>query len=285
MIRLGTRGSALAMAQARLVADALGQDVEIRVVRTRGDASSDALRKMGDGIFAAALEDALRRGEIDLAVHSLKDLPTDERAGLVVAAVPFREDSRDVLVARDRGGLRSLSSGARVGTSSPRREAQLRELRPDLTFADIRGNVETRMAKVMAGEHDATLLALAGLRRLGVAVGDAEILSLDEMLPAPGQGALAAQCREEDADVRARLAAIDDPAVRDATTAERALLRALGGSCEIALGAFARVEDGQIVLDAVLVEGSLVRARERGLDPVALGTRAAARLREPVHAR
>ena len=141
------------------------------------------------------------------------------------------------------------------------------------------------MAKVMAGEHDATLLALAGLRRLGVAVGDAEILSLAEMLPAPGQGALAAQCREADADVRARLVAIDDPALRDATTAERALLRALGGSCEIALGAFARVEDGQIVLDAVLVEGSLVRARERGLDPVALGTRAAARLREPVHAR
>lgn len=273
---LGTRGSALALEQARRVAARLGRDVELRVVRGRGDVSDGPLRELGDGTFVTALEDALRRGEIDAAVHSLKDLPTDERAGLVLAAIAEREDPRDVLLTRARGGLASLPSHARVGTGSPRRAAQLALLRPDLSFTDIRGNVDTRMRKVAEGEYDATVLALAGLRRLGVSLSDREILSLEEMLPAPGQGALAVQCRADDASAILWIAELDDPAVRDATAAERALLRGLGGSCELPLGAYARVVDGEVLLDAVLARGEAMRVRERGRDPFIVAERAAA---------
>lgn len=280
MIRLGTRGSALALEQARRVAARLGDDVEVRVVRTRGDESGAPLREFGDGSFVSALEDALRRRAIDLAVHSLKDLPTDERPGLVVAAIPEREDPRDVLVTRARGGLGTLPANGRVGTGSPRRAAQLALLRPDLTFAEIRGNVGTRLRKVADGQYDACVLALAGLRRLGVPVDDAEILSFEQMLPAPGQGALAVQCREQDAALLARLAQIDQPDLRAATVAERALLRLLGGSCELPLGAHARVEEGDVVLEAVLAGENAARVHERGEDPLAVAERAAARLRE-----
>jgi len=202
---LGTRGSALALAQTRIVTDALGASVETRIIRTAGDASSRPLQELGDGVFVTAIEDALRSGEIDAAVHSLKDLPTGDRPGLVIAAVLPREDPRDVLVTSARGGLATLPRGARVGTSSPRRDAALRLLRPDITTAPIRGNVETRLAKVVRGEYDATVLALAGLRRLGVAVADDEILGPDQMLPAPGQGAIAVQCRADDPLTRDRL--------------------------------------------------------------------------------
>ncbi len=277
---LGTRGSALALEQARRVAARLGRDVELRVVRGRGDVSDGPLRELGDGTFVTALEDALRRGEIDAAVHSLKDLPTDERAGLVLAAIAEREDPRDVLLTRARGGLASLPSHARVGTGSPRRAAQLALLRPDLSFTDIRGNVDTRMRKVAEGEYDATVLALAGLRRLGVSLSDREILSLEEMLPAPGQGALAVQCRADDASAILWIAELDDPAVRDATAAERALLRGLGGSCELPLGAYARVVDGEVLLDAVLARGEAMRVRERGRDPFIVAERAAAAFAE-----
>jgi len=272
---LGTRGSALALAQTRIVTDALGASVETRIIRTAGDASSRPLQELGDGIFVTAIEDALRSGEIDAAVHSLKDLPTGDRPGLVIAAVLPREDPRDVLVTSARGGLATLPRGARVGTSSPRRDAALRLLRPDITTAPIRGNVETRLAKVVRGEYDATVLALAGLRRLGVAVADDEILGPDQMLPAPGQGAIAVQCRADDPLTRDRLVTIDDAPTRAATDAERELLRLMGGSCELALGALAVRSGDDVVLDAS-IDGR--RARVRGRDAMAAARNAAAAL-------
>ncbi|MEK6620168.1 MAG: hydroxymethylbilane synthase [Chloroflexota bacterium] len=282
---IGTRGSALALAQARIVAAALGAGVELRVVRTAGDASERPIAELGDGAFVAALEDALRRGEVDVAVHSLKDLPTEERSDLVIAAIPAREDPRDVLVTRERGGLRTLPRGAVVGTSSPRRAAFLRALRPDIETREIRGNVDTRLRKVREGRYDAIVLALAGLRRLGVAVAADEILDAADCPPAPGQGALAVQCRASDGDVRARVAALDDANTRRAVSAERALLRALGASCEIPLGTLARVEGGEIVLDAALVtQSGVLRARERGSDPSDVAMRAAAALGAVAHA-
>ena len=272
---LGTRGSALALAQTRLVAEALAADVETRVVRTTGDASSRPLQELGDGIFVTAIEDALRAGEIDAAVHSLKDLPTGERPGLAVGAVLPREDPRDVLVTSARGGLATLPNGARVGTSSPRRDAALRLVRPDIVTSPIRGNVETRLAKVTRGDYDATVLALAGLRRLGIAVGDEEILDPAVMLPAPGQGAIAVQCRADDRAVLDRLNAIDDASTRAATDTERELLLRMGGSCDLALGALATVTAGEIMLDAS-VDGR--RTHVRGRDPLALARLAATQL-------
>ena len=272
---LGTRGSALALAQTRIVANALGMNVETRMIHTVGDASSRPLQELGDGVFVTAIEDALRSGEIDAAVHSLKDLPTGDRPGLVIAAVLPREDPRDVLVTSARGGLATLPRSARVGTSSPRRDAALRLLRPDITTAPIRGNVETRLAKVVRGEYDATVLALAGLRRLGVAVGDDEILDPDQMLPAPGQGAIAVQCRADDPLTRDRLVTIDDAPTRAATDAERELLRLMGGSCELALGALAVRSGDDVVLDAS-IDGR--RARVRGRDAMAAARNAAAAL-------
>lgn len=277
---LGTRGSALALAQARAVASLLGGAVELRIVRTAGDVSHRPLRELGEGSFVTALEEALRRGEIDAAVHSLKDLPTDERAGLVVVAVPLREDARDVLITRARGGLATLPRGAVVGTGSPRRAAFLQALRPDVTTRDIRGNVETRMRKVGDGEYDAIVLALAGLRRLGVTIADNEILTLEQMPSAPGQGALAVQCRADDEEVRTRLATIDDPAHRAATDAERECLRRLGGSCDVALGAHATVEDGAVALEAALARAGVVdRVSERGANAGVVGRIVADRLR------
>jgi hydroxymethylbilane synthase len=279
---LGTRGSALALAQARAVAQALAGDVELRVVRTHGDDSSAPLHEIGErreGVFVGALEDALRRGDIDIAVHSLKDLPTGERDGLVVAAVPAREDARDVVITRGRSGLAGLALGARIGTGSPRRAAFLRARRPDATCSDIRGNVDTRLRKVAEGAYDAAVLALAGLRRLGVSVGEHEILSLEDLPPAPGQGALAVQCRADDERTRRRLGAIDDLAVHAATDAERALLHALGGSCEIPLGAYAWADRAEVVLEAALATpGGVRRVRERGREPHEVGDRAAAAL-------
>ncbi|HUG56329.1 MAG TPA: hydroxymethylbilane synthase [Candidatus Limnocylindrales bacterium] len=282
---VGTRGSALALAQARLVAAALGAEAELRVVRTVGDGSARPIRELGDGAFVAALEDALRRGEVDVAVHSLKDLPTEERDALVVAATPAREDPRDVLVTRDRGGLATLPRGGAVGTSSVRRAAFLRALRPDAVAREIRGNVDTRLRKVREGAYDGCIVALAGLRRLDVTVDEEEVLALDHMPPAPGQGALAVQCRAADRALRARLAALDDAATRAAVTAERALLRALGGSCDIPLGAIGSVVGEEVALDAALALAEGVRrVRERGRDPLEVARRAGDALREPVHA-
>ena len=276
MIRVGTRGSALALAQARLVASRIGDNAELVVISTAGDKSARPIRELGDGAFVAALEDALRRGEVDVAVHSLKDVPTAETGDLVIAAIPVREDPRDVLVTSTRAGLASLPHGALVGTSSPRRAAFLRSARPDVVVAEIRGNVETRLRKVQAGEFDATILALAGLRRLGLPFADDEVLPTSVMLPAPGQGALAIQCRTDAHLLRGRLGALDDRATRVSVTAERALLRSLGASCELALGALASIAGDLITLDAALAaDGGIARFRGADRDPLELAHRAA----------
>ena len=284
MITIGTRGSALALAQARLVAERLGSDVELRVLRTAGDLSDRPIRELGDGVFVTAIEAALRAGEIDVAVHSLKDLPTEEPDDLVIAAIPEREDPRDVLVTRARAGIAGLPRAAVVGTSSPRRAAFLRALRPDATFREIRGNVDTRLRKVRSGEYDAVVVAAAGLRRLGIAFDESEALSVELCPPAPGQGALAIQIRARDADLRARLAHLDDPAIRRAVTAERELLRLMGASCEIPLGAIGRREGDDVVLDAALAgDEGVRRASARGGDPRDVARRAADALGAATH--
>lgn len=284
MITIGTRGSALALAQTRLVAERLGPDVDIRVLRTAGDESDRPIRELGDGVFVTAIEEALRAGEIDVAVHSLKDLPTEEPADLVIAAVPAREDPRDVLVTRSRSGLGGLPRGAVVGTSSPRRAAFLRALRTDAIPREIRGNVDTRLRKVRDGEYDAVVVAAAGLRRLGIAFDESEALPIELCPPAPGQGALAVQIRARDDRIAARLAALDDLATRLAVTAERALLRAMGASCEIPLGAIGRHAAGVTRLDAALVTAAGIRrASERGADPLDVARRAADALGATAH--
>lgn len=282
---LGTRGSPLALAQTQLVADRIGGDGEIRIVHTDGDRSERPLHELGDGVFVTALENALRSGEIDVAVHSLKDLPTEERGDLVIAAVPQRADPRDVLITASRDGLAGLRACAVVGTSSPRRAAFLRSLRPDAVTRDIRGNVGTRLRKVGDGEYDGTVLALAGLRRLGIAVSEVEILDGIAWPPAPGQGALAVQCRADDRELRSRLSLLDDQPSRDAVTAERALLRSLGASCAIPLGAWARFEDLVIVMDAALaLPDGVRRVHVEGADPFAVATAAARGLGQPTYA-
>ncbi len=276
MIVVGSRGSALALAQAAIVTRALGGDASVRVITTAGDTSDRPIRELGDGVFVGAIEDALRRGDIDIAVHSLKDLPTDEADDLLIAAIPAREDVRDVLITRARRGLADLHEGAVVGTSSVRRAAFITALRPDLRCTDIRGNVDTRLRKVDAGQYDATVLAAAGLRRLGVAFGSDQALALDLCPPAAGQGALALQVRASDAALRQRLAALDDARVRAAVTAERELLRLLGASCEIPLGAHGHWEGAELVLDAALAgDLAIQRTTQRGHDPFDLARRAA----------
>lgn len=285
MIVLGTRGSALALAQARLVADALGGDVEVRVVRTAGDASDRPIRELGDGVFVTAIEEALRRGDIDIAVHSLKDLPTAESADLVVTAVPAREDPRDVVITPARGGASDLGPGDRVGTSSPRRAAFLGALVPGVVCVEIRGNVDTRMRKVRDGLYDATVLAAAGLRRLGLAFDEREALSLEQCPPAPGQAALAVQTRADD-PLRERVrAAVDHEPTHLAVTAERELLRLMGASCDIALGCHGRWDGGTLVLDAALADdGTIRRARAEGREPREIARRAADLLGAAAHA-
>ena len=276
---LGTRGSALALVQARLIAAALGPDVALRIITTTGDTTASPLSELGDGVFVTAIEDALRRGEIDLAVHSLKDLPTAERGDLCIAAIPARADPRDVLITATRDGLASLRQGATVGTSSPRRDAFLRALRPDVTTRAIRGNVDTRLRKVLSGEYDATILAAAGLVRLGITFTPDEALDLAACPPAPGQGALAVQCRSADTALRARLAPLDDPDTRKAVTTERTVLALLGASCALALGTYARCDGDRVILDAALDDGGLRRAHAEGTDPYSVADQAADALR------
>ncbi|HEV2149533.1 MAG TPA: hydroxymethylbilane synthase, partial [Longimicrobiaceae bacterium] len=241
-IRIASRGSELALWQARAVERALrdadpGTPVEIQVVRTTGDRILDVpLAKIGDkGLFTKELDEALLRGDADLAVHSLKDVPTRLPDGLEIVAVTAREDPRDVLIRRDRvpGALADLPDGTRVGTSSLRRRAQLRALRPDLEVVDLRGNLNTRLAKLDAGEYDAIVLAAAGVLRLGWADRISGYLDAGGWLPAVGQGALAVVARADAAEVRERLRPLHDPATADATAAERAFLQALEGGCQI----------------------------------------------------
>jgi hydroxymethylbilane synthase len=244
-IKVGTRASALARTQTGQVADALGAPVEIVPIVTDGDRSTLAVRQLGGtGVFVSALRDALLRGEIDVAVHSYKDLPTAAADGIAVAAVPLRQDPRDALVARDGLTLAELPPGARVGTGSPRRAAQLNALGLGISVVGLRGNVDTRLGAVSSRELDAVVLAYAGLRRLGRADEVTEVLDPIQLLPAPAQGALAVECRERDDELLAALARLDHPDSRTAITAERALLAALQAGCSAPVGALAVVAEG-----------------------------------------
>jgi hydroxymethylbilane synthase len=260
-LRLGTRRSALALAQARSVAAALtaatGVDITLIEITTRGDVSTAPLAQIGGtGVFVNALRDALHTGQIDLAVHSLKDLPTAPASGLTIAAIPQREDPRDVLCARDGLTLADLPVGARIGTGAPRRIAQLLALGIGLNVIPVRGNVDTRLAKVTDGSLDGVVLARAGLARLGRLDEATEVLDPRQMLPAPGQGALAVECRTA-GDVASIVAVLDDPTTRSAVTAERSLLAALEAGCTAPVGACAEAAEGddglELYLRAVVV--------------------------------
>jgi hydroxymethylbilane synthase len=255
-LRLGTRGSRLALAQAQQAASALAQvlgagSVEMVEIRTTGDAISERRPTghlvVGDGQFTGELEQALLDRRIDVAVHSLKDLPTASNPALTLGAILERGDPRDCLLSRHRGGLDGLPFGAKIGTTSVRRAAQLAATRVDLVARPVRGNVDTRLRRLEAGEYDALLLAAAGLDRLGVPVSEDDRLSLEVMLPAPGQGALALQVRADEVPL---VAPLDHGPTTLAVQTERALLRALGGGCMAPLGALAEVLDGQLRLRA-----------------------------------
>jgi hydroxymethylbilane synthase len=261
-LRIGSRGSALALVQARavrgLIAAAAGVDagaIEIEVIRTTGDVVQD--RPLADaggkGLFAKEIEEALLAGSIDLAVHSSKDLPTVLPAGLALAGFLPREDARDAFISRKAKTLQGLAAGAVVGTASPRRAALVKRLRPDLQVAMLRGNVDTRLRKLDAGEVDATLLAVAGLKRLGLLSAATAILDPDEFVPAVGQGAIGMETRENDAKTRALVAAIDDPDTSTALTAERAFLAVLDGSCRTPIGGHARFEHGELRFHGIVV--------------------------------
>ncbi|MGI8679123.1 MAG: hydroxymethylbilane synthase [Jatrophihabitans sp.] len=247
-LRVGTRKSALARTQTDLVTAALGVSVEVVPITTEGDRSSDAVTQIGStGVFVSALRSALLADEIDVAVHSYKDLPTAPAEGVTIAAVPVREDARDALVARDGLTLGELPPGSRVGTGSPRRAAQLNALGLGIEVVALRGNVDTRLSRVADGSLDAVVLAYAGLKRLGRADAVTEILDPIQVLPAPAQGALAIECRSSDIAAIEVLAAIEDPDTRTAVTAERALLAALEGGCSAPVGALAEITVGDSV--------------------------------------
>lgn len=256
-LRLGTRASKLARWQADWVADELaarGEQIEIVEIRTEGDAKQiGPIEAIGSvGVFTKAIQQALLDGRVDIAVHSLKDLPTTPVPGLVVAATPPRAPLQDALISGVAKSIEGLPQGARVGTGSHRRRAQLLHQRPDLVIGDLRGNVETRLAKLDAGEHDAILLAEAGLVRLGLADRIACRIPCEQVLPAPGQGALGIECRGDDAAALTALSSLDDAGTHYAVLAERTALGRLEGGCLAALGAWARKVDGKLVLSAAV---------------------------------
>lgn len=272
-VRIGTRESRLAMAQARIAATALegvALPAELVPISTHGDAISARQPHAGwvvaDGQFTREIERALLEGRIDLAVHSYKDLPTATVDGLVIGAVLERADARDCLIASDDGGIDDLPIGARVGTSSPRRVAQLAARRPDLVAVPMRGNVETRLGRVAGGDLEGVILAAAGLDRLGVGVTDRQRLPYDLMLPAPAQGALAVQLRVGDTVLGDALRAIEHRPTRIAVDAERDLLRRIGGGCLAPLGALGEVAGGELRLRAAFANasGALRRAEHIG---------------------
>ncbi len=271
-LRLGTRGSKLALWQAGWTARALnglprGPEVEVVILKTKGDAVTDRpIASVGStGVFVKELEEALLRREIDLAVHSLKDLETRLPAGLALGAVPARAPVEDCLVTAGKATVDTLPPGAVVASGSPRRVALLRDRRPDLVFAPLRGNVETRIGKVLRGEAAATVLARAGLTRLGLLEHVSEILDPVLHPPAPGQGALGLQCRADDAETLELLKLLDDPAARAAVTAERAFLRTLGSGCHLAAGAYGRfAADGTTLLLDAFVGSARTTELHRG---------------------
>jgi hydroxymethylbilane synthase len=287
-LRIGSRGSQLALWQAHHVSDLLqkqGYDVSIEVIKTTGDKITEvALSKVGTkGMFTKEIEEALAEGRIDLAVHSLKDLPTELASEFTLAAILPREDARDAFVSQKYEALGLLPQGARVGTSSLRREAQLRALRPDLNVLALRGNVDTRLRKLESGEFDAIILASAGLKRLGREELVRERMSTDLMCPAAGQGALAVETRANDGATVSAVSFMDDDTSRTTTLCERELLNGLGGGCQVPIGAHASFVSKEIVLVAVVAspDGTQVlREREAGMDPQALGASVARKLKE-----
>ncbi len=277
-IRIGTRGSALALWQARHVQarlESLGHEVSLQEITTTGDRLQDKRLEVvgGKGAFLKEIEEALLAREVDLAVHSLKDVPTALPSALRLCAILERADPRDAFVSSGPG-LRELPAGARVGTTSLRRRALVTALRPDLRLEDLRGNVDTRLRRLREGRFDAILLAMAGLARLGRADEVTEPLDARAFVPAPGQGAIALECREDDAALRAAMAPLDHAPTARAVAAERAFLGGLGGGCNVPLGAHAFEAAGALELVAFVAapDGSgLVRGERRGSDPTALG--------------
>lgn len=293
-VRIGTRGSKLALAQAEQVRaglaaahDALtADDIELVVIRTAGDRVTD--RPLADvggkGLFAKEIEEALLAGDVDIAVHSMKDLETALPDGLSVPCIPPREDPRDAFVSTVADSIDALPAGAVVGTASQRRRAHLKHVREDLDIVMFRGNVDTRLAKIERGDVAATLLALAGLNRLGLAGRATAVLKPEEVLPAAGQGAIGVECRSDDTSARELLAPLDDPDTRTCVACERGVLAALGGTCRTPIAAYARLVDGRLRLTARVftMDGSeMLETRRDGnpADAEALGRDAGAELR------
>jgi len=287
-LTIGTRGSQLALRQTNWVKDQLtsaGHAVELRIIKTTGDKMPNLpLTGSGTkGLFIKEIEEALLDGSIDLAVHSMKDLPTEQPAGLAVAAVPLREDARDVLISAKGERFAELPAGARLGTSSLRRQSQLRKLRCDLELIPMRGNLDTRLRKLERGDCDAIVLAAAGVHRLGWRARITHYFATDEICPAVGQGALAIECREDSEPVRRALEPLDHAPTHQAVRAERAMLRHLGGGCQVPIAAHAVAENGQLRLMGVVADlkgEDVIRARAWGPmeDPETLGATVAATL-------
>jgi hydroxymethylbilane synthase len=279
LLRIGSRGSQLALWQAnhvRILLEARGHTVEIEIIKTTGDKITDvALAQVGTkGMFTKEIEEALAARRVDLAVHSLKDLPTEIPAGFEIAAITAREDPRDVFCSSRYNSFDELPNRARVGTSSLRRQAQLKAMRPDLDIRPLRGNVDTRLRKLEAGEYDAVILAAAGLRRLDKQEYLRQEFPATLMCPAAGQGSLAIEIRKDDSAIRQHVTFLDNPAARITTTCERALLNCMGGGCQVPIGALAEMLDGRLRLNAIVAhpDGSeVLRASGEGNDPVELG--------------
>ena len=285
-LRIGSRGSQLALWQANHISGLLraqGQEVEIEIIHTTGDKITDvALAKVGTkGMFTKEIEEALAGRQVDLAVHSLKDLPTELPGGFEIAAITERQDPRDAFCSLKYNSIEALPQGARVGTSSLRRQAQLKAIRPDLDIHPLRGNVDTRLRKLEQGEYDAIVLASAGLKRLGKTELVQEIIPAEIMCPAAGQGALGIEIREGDVKTRELLTFLNDSNARAATTCERALLNSLGGGCQVPIGAFAERRNGKLHLQAIVADpdgSKVLRDTRHGDDPVKLGNDAGAAL-------
>src|SRR5947209_3741860 len=285
-LRIGSRGSQLALWQANHVSALLrerGHEAEIEIIHTTGDKITDvALAKVGTkGMFTKEIEEALVAGRVDLAVHSLKDLPTELPHGFEIAAITERQDPRDAFCSQHYSSVQDLRQGARVGTSSLRRQAQLKAIRPDLDIHPLRGNVDTRLRKLEQGEYDAIILASAGLKRLGKTELIKQIISAEIMCPAAGQGALGIEIREGDEKIRGLLAFLNDPGARAATTCERALLNRLGGGCQVPIGAFAEQRNGKLHLESIVADpdgSKVLRDSRDGDSPERLGNEAGAAL-------
>ena len=286
MIRIGSRGSQLALWQANHIAEALrthGHEVGIEIIRTTGDRMQEiTFAQVGTkGMFTKELEEALIEGRIDLAVHSLKDLPTEIASEFALAAFPERADPRDAFVSVDYQSIFELPAGAKVGSSSPRRQAQLRYLRRDLEYIEFRGNVDTRLRKLQEGQAQAIILAASGLDRLGRTEWIRQRFDPEHLCPAPGQGALAIECRVDDASTQRAITFLDHPDTRFAVTAERAALSALGGGCQVPIGLYCNRSGDTFFLGGVVASlngNSHVMARMPGSDPGELGLSLAAQL-------